>query len=91
MPAQVIFWNLVIHPRLCRPSLPREAHLKSPRPRRVAVWYGGFGEATTRLDGIVPWLDGQADEVLIPTPRQYLPEWDGTLVRFFPADGLCGS
>lgn len=33
-------------------------------PHRVAIWYGGFGEAVTRLDGIVPWLNGQADEVL---------------------------
>jgi hypothetical protein len=36
-------------------------------PHRVAIWYGGFGEAATRLDGMVPWLEGQADEILIPT------------------------
>jgi SIR2-like domain len=33
-------------------------------PHRVAIWHGGFGEAAARLDGIVPWLDGQSDEVL---------------------------
>jgi hypothetical protein len=59
------------------PPLPSELAARGAfevsAPRRVAVWYGGFGEATTRLDGIVPWLDGQADEVLIPAPRQYLP------------------
>jgi hypothetical protein len=35
-------------------------------PHRVALWYGGFGAAAGRLDGILPWLDGAADEVLAP-------------------------
>ena len=35
-------------------------------PNRVALWYGGFLAAAQRLDGIVPWLGGEADEVLLP-------------------------
>lgn len=34
---------------------------------RIALWHSGFTEAATRLDGIVPWLDGGPDEVLRPT------------------------
>jgi hypothetical protein len=37
-------------------------------PHRVAIWHGGFCEAASRLDKILPWLDGQIDEVLIPSP-----------------------
>ena len=54
----------------CHTSPPIPSELAARRafevstPHRVAIWYGGFGEAATRLDGIVPWLDGQADEVL---------------------------
>jgi hypothetical protein len=33
---------------------------------RVALWYGGFTEASTGLDRIIPWLDGGSDEVLRP-------------------------
>jgi hypothetical protein len=33
---------------------------------RVALWHGGFVEAESRLDGIVPWLFGADDNVLIP-------------------------
>ena len=33
---------------------------------RVALWHRGFCEAASRLDSILPWLDGQTDEVLIP-------------------------
>ena len=29
---------------------------------RVAIWYGGFTEAATRVDSIVRWLDGGSDE-----------------------------
>lgn len=33
---------------------------------RVALWHGGFNEAASRLDGILPWLGGEPDEVLTP-------------------------
>lgn len=33
---------------------------------RVAIWYGGFTEAATRVDSIVRWLDGGSDESLRP-------------------------
>jgi hypothetical protein len=33
-------------------------------PHRVALWYGGFVETAARLDSIVTWLDGGADEAL---------------------------
>lgn len=36
---------------------------------RVALWYGGFDAASTRLDGILPWLDGGSDDLLRPTSR----------------------
>jgi hypothetical protein len=35
---------------------------------RVALWYGGFTAAAERLNGILPWLLGGPDEVLIPPP-----------------------
>jgi hypothetical protein len=38
-------------------------------PHRVAIWYGGFPEAATRLDGILPWLGGQSDDALIPPTK----------------------
>jgi hypothetical protein len=37
---------------------------------RVAVWYGGFTEAVNCLLGIVPWLDGRADNVLATCSAQ---------------------
>ena len=33
---------------------------------RVALWHSGFVEAASRLDGILPWLSGTDDNVLIP-------------------------
>jgi hypothetical protein len=33
---------------------------------RVALWHGGFVEAESRLDGIVSWLLGGDDNVLLP-------------------------
>jgi len=38
-------------------------------PHRVALWYGGFGEAAARLDGILPWLEGRPDDVLTPSTK----------------------
>lgn len=29
---------------------------------RVAIWHGGFVEAVDRLDAILPWLEGQAND-----------------------------
>jgi hypothetical protein len=37
-------------------------------PHRVAIWHGGFGAATVRVDNIVPWLSGEADSVLARSP-----------------------
>jgi hypothetical protein len=34
------------------------------KPHRVAIWHGGFVEAAARLEGILPWLDGQPDDAL---------------------------
>ena len=56
-------------PQLLLSELAARGAFEVSAPHRVALWYGGFGEAATRLDGIVPWLDGQANEVLIPVPR----------------------
>jgi len=36
------------------------------KPHRIALWHGGFEKAAHRLDGILPWLSGEPDEVLIP-------------------------
>ncbi|WP_316233824.1 SIR2 family protein [Bradyrhizobium sp. SZCCHNPS2010] len=36
-------------------------------PNRVAIWHGGFVEASHRLDAIVEWLDNSADRVLAGT------------------------
>jgi hypothetical protein len=33
---------------------------------KVALWYGGFVEAVSRLDAITEWLSGADDSVLIP-------------------------
>ena len=34
-------------------------------PHRVAIWHGGFVEATRRLDAIVDWLDGKTDHSVL--------------------------
>jgi len=34
-------------------------------PHRVAIWHSGFVEATRRLDAIVDWLDGEADDCIL--------------------------
>jgi hypothetical protein len=33
---------------------------------RVALWHAGFENAVSRLDGILPWLAGADDAVLMP-------------------------
>jgi hypothetical protein len=52
------------------PPVPAELATKGAfevaAPHRVALWHGGFVEAATRLDGIVQWLNGESDGVLIP-------------------------
>ena len=35
-------------------------------PHRVALWHAGFENAVSRLDGILPWLAGADDAVLMP-------------------------
>ena len=39
------------------------------KQHRVALWYGGFTTAAARLDGILPWLAGGPDELLLPPTR----------------------
>jgi hypothetical protein len=60
----------LLEPGHASPPLPSElaatGAFEVSAPHRVALWYGGFGEAANRLDGILPWLDGQSDDVLIP-------------------------
>jgi hypothetical protein len=52
------------------PSGPSELAAKGSfevsAPHRVALWHGGFVEAASRLNDILVWLDGQADDVLVP-------------------------
>lgn len=61
----------LLEPGHASPPLPSDLAARGAfevsAPHRVALWYGGFGEAATRLDGILPWLDGQSDDVLIPS------------------------
>ena len=38
------------------------------KQHRVAIWHGGFTSAASRLDGILPWLGGGSDELLLPPP-----------------------
>jgi hypothetical protein len=38
------------------------------KQHRVALWHGGFTAAASRLDGILPWLEGEPDELLLPPP-----------------------
>ena len=49
------------------PSVPSELAASDvfevSKPHRVAVWHGGFGAAASRVDGILPRLDGQADSL----------------------------
>ena len=60
--------NFFLEPGHTSPPIPSELAARGAfevsTPHRIAIWYGGFGEVATRLDGIVPWLDGQADDVL---------------------------
>jgi SIR2-like domain len=43
------------------PKIAAKGSFKVASPHRVALWYGGFVEAESRLDGIVPWLLGADD------------------------------
>jgi len=65
--------NCFVEPGHTSPPIPSElaatGAFEISTPHRIAIWYGGFGEAASRLDGIVPWLDGGSDEVLIPAIR----------------------
>jgi hypothetical protein len=61
--------NYFVEPGHSSPSRPYELAASDAfevsAAHRVALWYGGFAEAAARIESIVPWLDGQADEVLI--------------------------
>lgn len=55
------------HTSPCLPSeLAARGGFEISGPHRVAVWYGGFGEAASRLGAVLSWLDGRFDNVLIP-------------------------
>jgi hypothetical protein len=62
--------KLFLEPGHASPVVPAELAIRGSfevaRPHRVAVWYGGFIAAAGRCDDITSWLDGGADEVLIP-------------------------
>ena len=62
--------NFFCEPGHTSPPIPSELAaadaFEVAAPLRVALWCGGFVRAETRLDGIVPWLNGEADHVLIP-------------------------
>ena len=45
-------------------ELVNEGAFEVSTPHRVAVWYGGFSEAATRVDRIVRWLRGDIDSFL---------------------------
>ncbi len=52
------------------PSPPRPHELATKKAfevssqHKVAIWHSGFTAAATAIDRIVPWLDGQTDDVL---------------------------
>ena len=48
------------------PDLALRKSFEVSKQHRVALWYGGFTAAASRLDGILPWLAGGPDELLIP-------------------------
>jgi hypothetical protein len=57
------------HPSPPRPQeLAEQQSFEVSHQHRVALWYGGFTVAAKRLDGILPWLLGAPDEILIPPP-----------------------
>jgi hypothetical protein len=48
-------------------ELPRDVFQVDPKDKHhVAVWQGGFIEAEHRVSGILEWLDGAPDAVLVP-------------------------
>jgi len=55
------------------PSCPLElAHTRAfevSMPHKVAIWHGGFDASAERLDGVVPWLRGGTEDVLIPSSQ----------------------
>ncbi|MGB8031445.1 MAG: SIR2 family protein [Terracidiphilus sp.] len=65
--------NNFLEPGHTSPPMPSElaatGAFEVSAPHRVAIWYGGFAEAATRLDGILPWLGGQSDDALIPPTK----------------------
>jgi hypothetical protein len=64
--------SFFFEPGHASPPYPRDlaerAAFEVAAPHRVAIWHGGFDAAVSRLDGIVPWLEGEADSVLSPLP-----------------------
>lgn len=52
------------------PPMPHDLAMRKSfevsKQHRVAVWHGGFTAAASRLDGILSWLEGGSDEILLP-------------------------
>jgi hypothetical protein len=65
--------NFFLEPTHPSPPQPHDLALRKSfevsKQHRVALWYGGFTTAAARLDGILPWLAGGPDELLLPPTR----------------------
>lgn len=58
------------HPSPPNPyNLALQKSFEVSKQHRVALWHGGFTSAAFRLDGILPWLEGGSDDLLLPPSR----------------------
>lgn len=58
------------HPSPPNPlDLALQGSFEVSKEHRVALWYGGFASAASRLDGILPWLAGRSNALLLPPSR----------------------
>jgi hypothetical protein len=64
--------DFFVEPTHPSPPYPHDLALRKSfevsEQHRVALWHGGFTSASSRLDGILPWLDGGPDKLLLPLP-----------------------
>lgn len=51
------------------PDLVRGGGFEVSIHHKVAIWHGGYIEAANRLDAIVPWLAGEADDLVLASRR----------------------
>lgn len=60
--------DFFLEPRHSSPPIPAELAARGgfevASPHRVAIWHGGFTDATGRLGCIMQWLAGEPDDVL---------------------------